>query len=438
MKRRNSFEAWYLSACMLCLASMGFAQEVPTEAQSLQAPESDASGESYYQTLRRARDGLLNAQDFEAALSPAELFVKALEDAKHPDLARERVVLAYIFAQLNRYDDAEDEYFEAIELMEDELGSFSPELILPMHLLARSYMQARMFPQAVTVLEEAQHISQRNEGLFNVDQSTLIDDLTTAHLGMGDTVTAQNLQIERLQNAQRRFGADDPRVIPFHRELADYYTRSRMKVSAREEYEAILAIEEAGVDPLDPSLLGTLRSIAEFDIVLGERKVNKERIEEILAQNDTIDPVERALSLALLGDWALVGKERREADEYYGQAWNLLATSGEIDPNEFFADPVIISLIPPLTDVDRGLRRLPYAWGTIALEFDVSEDGRVKEITGIGAEPAGLVEKSYADRIEQAVFRPQLVEGKPVDATGVRFTHYFRFYVRENKDEDED
>ena len=35
------------------------------------------------------------------------------------------------------------------------------------HLLARSYMQARMFPQAVTVLEEAQHISQRNEGLFN-------------------------------------------------------------------------------------------------------------------------------------------------------------------------------------------------------------------------------------------------------------------------------
>ena len=74
-------------------------------------------------------------------------------------------------------------------------------------------------------------MSQRNLGLFNVEQAPLIDDITTAYLGIGDTVEARRMQLERLDNAVRRFGADDPRVIPFRYQLADT-TSARGSTSA--------------------------------------------------------------------------------------------------------------------------------------------------------------------------------------------------------------
>lgn len=438
--KQQIFRRISIAICAAYLASAAVAaQQEDSAASSDQSSTAEQAGiEDFIASLRSARDGLLTAQDYQAALNPAEVIVSELEDAGHPELAREQIMLAFIFAELDRFNDAEVTFFEAIENLESQVGGFSPALITPMQLLARTYMRARRFPEAISVLEQAQFISQRNEGLFNVDQTMLIDDMTTAHLGMGDTVAARDLQIERLENAQRRFGSDDPRVIPYHNELADYYARSRLRVQAREQYEAVLEIEEARSGPSDPSLLQPLRQIAEIDLVLGRRQANRERIEEILAERDDVSGVERGLSLALLGDWALAGKDRRDAEEYYAEAFELLSSSEDFDADAYFADPTVISFVPPLSNVDRGLRRLPYAWGTIVVEFNVGRDGRVTEITGIGAEPAEMVERAYVDRLQQAVFRPSIVDGHPVDAEGVRFTHYFRYYVDVEEESDSD
>lgn len=427
-KSLNSIELVLCAAVAFGAIPAAFAQQ-----DDVQAPQNDirdpADAEEYFQSLRSARDGLIMAKDYEAALSPAELVVSELAEAENPELPREQVVLAFVLAELKRYDEAEAIYFEAIDKIKQEAGELSEELVLPMHLLGRSYMGARMFPEAITVLTEAQAISRRNEGLFNVQQSTLIDDMTTAYLGMGDTISAQKLQVDRLDNAIRRFGADDPRVIPFHNELASYYQKSRLRIQAREQYKDVLDIQEAQFGPLDASLLAPLREMAKIDLILGERRTNLERIEEILANNDSVPAVERGLSLALLGDSALVDNEHNEAADYYQQSFASLEKSGEIDPNEYFKNPAIISLSPPLTPVDRGLSRRPYSWGTIVVQFDVNADGRVSQITGVGAEPSGKVEDAYIDRLNDAVFRPQIVDGTPVEAKDIKFTHYFRYYV---------
>lgn len=415
-----------------------FAQDAQPDTSLEESAVIDEAFDNYISSLRGARNALLAAEDYDAALGPAESLVDELATVQHPDLPAEGAVLAAILVELDRFDDAEARFFQVIEQIEETQGRLSTQLITPLRLLGRSYIKARLFPEAISALEQAQDISRRNEGLFNVDQSGLIDDMTTAYLAMGDTIGARDLQIQRVENAQRRFGAEDPRVIPFHNELADYYRKSRLHAKAREQYEAVLAIEETQASDEDASLLATLRNIASIDLLLGGRTGTRERIEQIL-ESDTggIAPVERGLSLAFLGDWAITQRKQRIAEDYYAQAWNLLAGSEEFDADEYFADPALISFSPPLSEVDKGTRRLPYSWGTVVVNFDVSEDGRVERIHSVGATPADTMEDDYATRLENAYFRPQLVDGVPVETPDVQFTHYFRFYVDPDEVEEE-
>jgi len=396
------------------------------------APASDAAEPStsdYIDALRNARDGLMRAGDYDAALSPAQLVISELESSGDQNLAADRIMLATILAELGRFDDAEVLFLDTIANMGEAEGGFSPMLIRPMHLLGRTYIRSRRFPQAITVLSEARHISQRNEGLFNVEQSALIDDMTTAYLGTGDTGAARDLQVERLTNAQRRFGSGDPRIVPFHNSLADYYSRSRMHASAREQYLATLEIARSQPDPL--AVMAPLRNIARIDMLTGLRRDAIEELATLVATYPDADAYERGLSLAVLGDRAIVDDEPRDAHARYAEAFAAIAASGRADANELFADPAIIRFIPPINQVDRATRSLPYAWGQIEIEFNVDANGRVGEITSVGAAPEGMVERAYVERLQQAFFRPQLLDGEPVEAEGIRLTHYFRYYVEE-------
>jgi tetratricopeptide (TPR) repeat protein len=119
------------------------------------------------------------------------------------------------------------------------------ELLSPYRGLGRAYIRAGRYPDAITTLQTARDVSQRNLGLFNVEQSPLLDDITTAYLGLGDTREAQRFQIERLDYAIKRFGATDQRVIPFRYHLADYYERSRLPTSARDQYTEVLKTQES-------------------------------------------------------------------------------------------------------------------------------------------------------------------------------------------------
>jgi tetratricopeptide (TPR) repeat protein len=410
------------------LTSAAAQGQQPADAPNIELAAGADAGD-YIASLRNARDSLMLAGDFEAALSPAELAISEIEASGLDDVTADRVVLATILAELDRFDEAELTFLDAIANLGESEGEFSLALVRPMQLLGRTYIRARRFPQAITVLDEARHISQRNEGLFNVDQSTLIDDMTTAYLGVGDTAAAQKLQFEQLTNAQRRFGAENPQVIPFHNSLAEYLSRSRLHSSARHQYEAILEIARTQL-PEDPlAAMAPLRNIARIDLLTGNRRDALDELEAMISTATGIDAYELGLTLAVLGDRAIVEDEPREARALYARSYASIEASGRTDPNDFFADPEIIRFIPPLLQVDRGLRSLPYAWGTIVLEFSVGTDGRVSEVSGVGASPEGLVETAYVERLQDAFFRPQILDGKPVAATSVRLTHYFRYYV---------
>jgi tetratricopeptide (TPR) repeat protein len=432
MKRSANRRGARISRAPVAVASLLLAAALL--AQPSEPVDADA-GASALQ-LRRARDGLMNASDFTAARGPAERLVK--EYSSDASYAADLVALGRIQTELGELDDAETSLLQGIDLLRAADGEFSIRLVEPYHYLGRSYIKAGRYPEAITALEQAQHVSQRNLGLFNVEQARLIDDITTAYLGLGDTVEARRMQLERLDNAVKRFGPDDPRVIPFRYQLADYYQRSRMPVSAREQYEQVLRSQESQLGTEHPGLLSPLRQLVKIDLVVGQGDDDAayRRLVSILDGNPQVDTLERGLSLATLGDWATVSGDPAAARDYYRRAWDALSARPELDAAAFFAEPVMLDFIAPLSPVDRGTRSQPYSWGSMVFELDVSAEGRALNVEAVGTagEPSALATR-YTRRLRETHFRPRLVDGEPAALSDVQFTHYFRYYVDDAADE---
>ncbi len=378
--------------------------------------------------LRNARDAFMMVRDFDAAREPAEEIVANPDAVTAEDYAR----LGRIQAELGELDAAELSYLSAIDAIAKDEGELSISLVDVYRGLGRAYIRAGRYPDAITALEQGQHITQRHLGLYNTEQTGLIDDITTAYLGVGDTAAAHRMQLERLENAVRRFGADDLRVVPFRMELANYYERSRLHVSARDQYLEVLRLADAQLGPSDPQLLTPLRELVALDLALtqGEDDATLARLTALAEQSaGNADPLERGLALAVLGDAAIVRKDVPAAHDYYRRAWQAVAES-ESDPAQVFGQPAMIDFVAPLNSVDRGTRSRPYSWAEIVLAFDVSADGRPSNVRIVrtSTQPGVLADR-YARRVRETRFRPRLVAGEPAATANVEFTHFFRYYV---------
>jgi tetratricopeptide (TPR) repeat protein len=402
--------------------------------------ESAPAAESPLAALRRGRDGFMGVRDFSGALGPAERIVAAQQEQREPQYPADLAALGLIRGELREPDAAIDNLVEAIGLVTETEGEYSPTLIEYYRALGRTYIKAGQYQPAIVTLEQAQHISQRNLGLFNVEQAGLLDDITTAYLGLGNTVDARRLQIERLDNAIRRFGAADPRVIPYRYTLARYYEQSRLPESAREQYQEVLKAQEMRLGGTDAELLAPLRELVALDLLVAQdtNSERRDRLATLLEQNPSAPAIERGLTLALLGDWATVAGDAATARDYYTQAWEAFTSNAEVDVAAYFSKPAMLDFVPPLSAVDRNERSRPYTWAEIVLEFDVSAEGLPSEVRVVTRDPQTVTLQSrYSRRMRETHFRPRVVDGQPVATAGVRSTHYVRRYIDRDEEDAE-
>ena len=343
------------------------------------------------------------------------------------------VELGRLQTELAEFQTAQESYLAGIELLILEDGEYSPTLIEPYTGLARAYLLNQQPLEAITILEQAQHISQRNFGLLNVEQVALLDEMSRAYLLIGDTAEAQNIQRERLTLALRRFGEDDPRVIPFRNQLADYYDLSRMRVRAREQYEAILSIQRENFGDNDGRLLIPLSELVRIDILLGDSASARRRLLRVLESSENASPVEVGNALAALGDWELARRRTEAALEYYRDAYATLHVDDPSAAAEYFAAPRFIDFRPPPSPVDWRGNQTSHAWGSISARFGVSAQGRAADIAIVQANPRGLMDALYIRRLGEAAFRPRLVNGEPADTATVSYAHQFRYFVEDEE-----
>ena len=349
-------------------------------------------------------------------------------DEDETQAAIERGRLELERAQL---EDAQASYLEGISQLSAELGSDSPALIEPYSELARIYMLNDQPLEAITVLETARDVSHQNYGLFNLEQVPLLDQIGRAYLQLGNTDEAQNLQRERLNVALRRFGEDDPRTIPYRNHLADYYDQSRMRLVAREEYEAVLDIQRETYGENDGRLLIPLSQLTSIDIRLGNIRSARGQLRRLLESSTNATPFQRASALAVLGDWELVRSRREAALDYYREAYAALQDELPSLAEEFFASPHFVDFAPPASPVDWRSNPDSYAWGFIEMQFGVSAEGKATNIVISRSSPPLVMDDLYGRRLAEASFRPRLADGEPVPTPGVSYRHEFRYTVDE-------
>ncbi len=342
--------------------------------------------------------------------------------------ARALIALGAVQADLLEFAAAEVTYLRGIEHLTEAHGEFAPILIDPYRGLAQVYVRSGRSPEALTVLEHAQHISQRNYGLFNVVQTIILDEMSEAYVTAGDTRSAQDIQQERLNIGLRRFGEDDLDLIPFRYHLAEYYALSRMHGRAREQYEDVIEIQESHLVRYSGDLLKPLRELVRIDILSGDSSSARRRLQEILELGEAIPAMERARSLAVLGDWALTNGQLATGLSHYRDADAVLAGDEGSRAVELFSSPALINFIPPPSPVDRTGGSAPYEWGAISADFEISAEGRARNVQIVAATPPGLMDARYRARLMESYFRPRLVAGEPIATPHVRFTHQFRYF----------
>jgi len=344
------------------------------------------------------------------------------------DDAQALIELGSLQVDLDELEAAKRTYLEGIEILSEQLGEFSLQLIEPYQALATVYRLNGQHPEALIVLEQAQHISQRNLGLFNSEQLQLLDEMSRVYEISGDTRGAHEIQQERLTIGLRQYGTS-LEALPYRYYLADYFERSRMRVKAREQYEEVLDVQDLHLGEYSADRLKPLRAILSLDIVDGLRGSAERRIEEILDLGTEIPTSERAKSMAVLGDLALANGRREAGLSQYRAAYRVMAAGDDTQASEHFSKPLFIDFVAPASPVDLSTRGGAYEWGSITIDFEISANGRARAVEIVSANPRGLMESRYRRRLLEAHFRPRLVAAEPVPTHHVRYTHEFRTFT---------
>ena len=354
------------------------------------APRAQAPTASPFDGLRRGRDGFVGARDFSAALGPAESIVDAQREQREPQYPADLAALGLIQAELREIDDALDDLVEAIGIVEDAEGEYSPTLIEYYRGLGRTYIKSAQYQQAIVTLEQAQHISQRHLGLFNVEQAALLDDITTAYLGLGNTTDAQKSQVERLDNAIRRFGAADPRVIPFRYTLAKYYEQSRLPESAREQYRrGVEGARDAArrTRRRAPGAAARARRARSARRARRGSRAARPPCRACSSRTRTLHPSSAGSRWRCSATGPPSPATRPRPATTTSKPGARCITNPEVDVAAYFRKPTMIDFVPPLSSVDRNERSRPYTWAEIVLEFDVSAEGLPSDVRVVTRDP---------------------------------------------------
>lgn len=144
---------------------------------------------------------------------------------------------------------------------------------------------------------------------------------------------------------------------------------------------------------------------------------NLSRIVKIASANPSLPLLERADALINMGDWYFINDKKITALKNYKQAYQLLnSEAGNAELIEkLFGKPVRIPF-GKIASSDAGKDGKEISTPFVRLSFGVTVDGRARNIKIIEeSKPKNYrIRKAARDSIRDAVFRPRLVDGKPV------------------------
>jgi tetratricopeptide (TPR) repeat protein len=369
------------------------------------------------------------------------------------------------YLRLGDYVAAERDFKSALTLLADDGAVFSPRMIGPLQGLGLTYAAAGRHDAAVITLERALQISRHSAGLFNLEQLDLLEPLIDSNVALGRGRDADRHQAYAYQVAAHHYSLRDSRMIPALGKLARWYAQTRRFTEARELYAQVLTISAPEGERMLGATIMALRGTAETyraayrigaedpnagisangqpTLQADEKyylddagRAKLEAALKLIEAHRPPLPEARAVLLIELGDWALLAEKPNKAWPRYVEAWDMLATldAGSSTPeqadsprrNPLAYPAMLLYRRPPSAEAYRDRPPEAVVEQAAVAEFTVTADGRVQQATVIEGDAAKTYQRSLLRALTHAVYRPQFVDGKPVNTDKVRFRETFR------------
>ncbi|PCJ25463.1 MAG: hypothetical protein COA96_07465 [SAR86 cluster bacterium] len=334
--------------------------------------------------------------------------------------------------------------------------------------------------QAIDSFSRAIHISRINSGLHTLEQIPVIEKMIQSQMVLGNWEDADIYNNYLFYVQQKAYGRDDPRLIPVLGKLATWNIQAfnigygellgiRLR-DAQIMFSAAAQMVGVHFGKNDERFVGYLRNIANSSYLLS---ANQELMQEIdrpeyrTAQSMLIDklnqreavlplgfqsgekalrdivdfysdsnssPYDLAEALTNLGDWYLIFKQRRLAEEYYMGAWMILETEENSEEllQRLFGQvvplPTFVASIDNPASIYRTNSESDEMNGDFAdLMFDVTAAGLVRNVTVISEQT--VENSSHHNRlrteIRRSIYRPVIVDGEPKRSNGNTFRYQY-------------
>ncbi len=415
---------------------------VPEPADAGREADEERLLEEFARYRQMVQEGILDEADI-AAKRIVELAIKV-----YGPLSRETASalnnLAIVQHSTGQYDAAIQNFMSAVEIIEVVEDRLNAALVNPLKGLGAAQLSSGQPNQARQTFERATHITHVNEGPHNLEQVEILESIAETYVRMGELDEARET-LDRIHALNVKHFEENPLgLLPSLMTRADWQHRAGYFADERSSYRRAIRIIEAGGRSDDPLLVEPLRRLGEsfyyFDpettqtqqiglVATGEMYFK--RAVRIAEDAEDFDRQELVQTQLALGDYYTYVEKQSRAKRIYSDVWEKLANDDEglALRDELFRDPVPIWTEPlPEFAGDGSKLRSDINSGRIVVDFDVSVNGRVRELRSEAFPPefTDMLRVVHRD-IRQRVFRPRIDDGVPVEAPGLRFEHVFSY-----------
>lgn len=347
-----------------------------------------------------------------------------------------------------------------INAIEQRANRYHPDLAPPLLVLGDALVAVGDTAGAFGAYDRALHVTRVNHGLHHPSQVDAVYRQARLYAKQGDYGTANTRHEYAYGVLLRRYGGDDPALLPGLFALADWYLHNFNIFSARALYEHAVTLAGERLGTAHPERVRGLRSVAAtyrserfpphyvrrertparsytgFQYRVAGQSVNSfargeraliEVVNIVQAQREE-PPEVLAQAMLELADWFVMFEKYRRATSLYNRVWELMQDNPALLARTFSAPtPLYLPLPHGPSSPDEGATG-EAKQGVVELSIDVDEKGLVSRLSTVRSEPADLMDFKVRRAVRRARYRPAF-DGVASKATpDVRVTHSFVYY----------
>lgn len=366
------------------------------------------------------------------------------------DTAKALTNLAIVQHKNREYIAAQQNFQQAVDILEESEDRLAAALINPLKGLGASQLEAGRPDLANRTLGRAVHISHVNEGPHNVQQIELLEALAESNLRLGEVEIAKDLYDTIYSINAREHHGNEFGMVPSLMRRAAWQHRAGYINDERATYRRIIRIIETRVGKDDLSLIEPLQMLGKsyfFADTSGTPSLSGttpttgevyfKRALRIAEEHPDAGWRVKAEAKLALADYYLFGGNLSRARSSYRDAWDVMsADESRYEMRDEELGRVIALRQKPLPqyageaepslgpNANRDLLR-----GSVSYRYAITQRGKVSGLKIIEAQPPEFqsMQNAIQREMRSRLYRPRFQDGDPIMTPDIANTHTFYY-----------